>query len=123
MRLGMGRTITRGIGASALAATVALGSFAPATHATRAGANAANTLTIGWAIETKTLDPANSAANPDIWVMVSIFDPLLRLGPDGNTIIPGLATSWSISKDGTAYTFHLRKGATYSDGTPVTSGD
>ena len=42
---------------------------------------------------------------------------------DGTTITPGLATSWSLSKDGTTYTFDLRKGAVYSDGTPVTSSD
>src|SRR5947208_17185848 len=58
----------------------------------------ANTLTIGWAVETKTLDPVNNPENPDIWVMVNIYDQLIRTGNDGTSLVPDLATSWNISK-------------------------
>ena len=37
--------------------------------------------------------------------------------------IPGQAESWDISEDGLVYTFHLRDGIQWSDGTPVTAGD
>ena len=38
-------------------------------------------------------------------------------------IIPGAAESWKISDDGKVYTFNLRKGATWSNGDPVTADD
>jgi peptide/nickel transport system substrate-binding protein len=37
--------------------------------------------------------------------------------------MPALARSWEISSDGTRYTWHLRRGARFSDGTPITSAD
>ena len=37
--------------------------------------------------------------------------------------IPGQAESWDVSEDGLVYTFHLRDGIQWSDGTPVTAGD
>ncbi len=37
--------------------------------------------------------------------------------------IPGQAESWDVSADGLVYTFHLRSGIQWSDGTPVTAGD
>lgn len=46
-----------------------------------------------------------------------IYDSLVEYGEKGR-IIPSLATSWEISPDGKAYTFHLRKGVKFSDGTP-----
>ncbi|MDB5077966.1 MAG: hypothetical protein JWO42_4145, partial [Chloroflexi bacterium] len=64
----------------------------PAAQHVRA-ASASNTLTIGWSIETKTLDAAGNAQNPDIWVMNNIYDQLIRIGPDGTTLTPDLATS------------------------------
>jgi len=88
----------------------------------RAG-TAANTLSIGWSIETKTLDPVNNPQNPDIWVMVNIYDQLVRVGNDGTSLVPDLATSWDISKGGTVYTFHLRKGVVFQNGQKLTAGD
>ena len=47
-----------------------------------------------------------------------MFDNLVRRDPrdSGKTIIPDLAHSWEISKDGKSYTFHLRKGVQFHDG-------
>jgi len=67
------------------------------------------------------LDPYRSYSNGSIFVMSQIFDQLIELGP-GSTLQPGLATSWSRSKDGLSYTFHLRA-AKFSDGSPVTAQD
>jgi peptide/nickel transport system substrate-binding protein len=54
-----------------------------------------------------------------------MFDNLIRRDPrdSGNTIIPDLAHSWEISKDGMAYTFHLRKGVLFHDGAEFTADD
>ncbi len=54
-----------------------------------------------------------------------MFDNLIRRDPrdSGKTIIPDLAHSWEISKDGKTYTFHLRKGVEFHDGAELTSDD
>lgn len=46
-----------------------------------------------------------------------IYEPLVHYGTQGQ-ILPGLAESWDISPDGKVYTFHLRQGVVFSDGTP-----
>ncbi|MCO5381399.1 MAG: ABC transporter substrate-binding protein [Methanosarcina barkeri] len=50
-----------------------------------------------------------------------IFDSLLERDEIG--IIPWLAENWNVSSDGTEYTFHLREGVSWSDGTPFTAND
>ncbi|MEJ0020868.1 MAG: ABC transporter substrate-binding protein [Acetobacteraceae bacterium] len=53
-----------------------------------------------------------------------MFDNLIRRDPrDGKSIIPDLAHSWEISKDGTSYTFFLRKDVPFHDGAEMTSED
>ena len=44
-------------------------------------------------------------------------------GQGGIRIVPGLAESWKISEDGLSYTFNLKKGVKFHDGTPVTPED
>src|SRR5579864_5077695 len=53
------------------------------------------------------------------------FDNLVRRDPrdSGKTIIPDLAHSWEIAKDGKTYTFHLRQGVQFHDGAELTSDD
>jgi ABC-type transport system substrate-binding protein len=55
----------------------------------------------------------------------SMYDNLIRHNPldGGQTIIPDLAHSWEIAKDGKTYTFHLRKGVLFHDGAELTSAD
>ena len=54
-----------------------------------------------------------------------MFDNLIRRDPrdSGKTIIPDLAHSWEIAKDGKTYTFFLRKGVQFHDGAELTSED
>ncbi len=54
-----------------------------------------------------------------------MFDNLIRRDPrdSGKTIVPDLAHSWEIAKDGKTYTFHLRKDVLFHDGTEFTSAD
>ena len=54
-----------------------------------------------------------------------MFDNLIRHDPrdSGKTIIPDLAHSWEISKDGKTYTFFLRKGVQFHDGAELTADD
>jgi peptide/nickel transport system substrate-binding protein/oligopeptide transport system substrate-binding protein len=48
--------------------------------------------------------------------------PLVRLDKDFN-LVPAAAKSWEASKDGLTWTFHLDRGLTWSDGTPLTADD
>ena len=54
-----------------------------------------------------------------------MFDNLIRRDPrnGGKTIIPDLAHSWEIAKDGKTYTFHLRQGVPFHDGAELTAED
>ena len=52
-----------------------------------------------------------------------MYPQMVRFNMDGSEIGPNLAESWEISDDGTTYTFHLREGVKWSDGTPHSSED
>jgi len=54
-----------------------------------------------------------------------MFDNLIRRDPrdSGQTIIPDLAHSWEIAKDGKTYTFHLHQGVQFHDGAELTAED
>ena len=55
-------------------------------------------------------------------VVTSLYEGLLDYAPDSsNEIVPLLAESWEVSEDQTTYTFKLREGLTFSDGTPLDS--
>lgn len=75
------------------------------------------TLTIGWAEEPDTLNPAGSGARDVGPIIANIFDTLVYLTQNGQPT-PDLATSWKISNGGKLYTFTLRKGVKFQDGTP-----
>ena len=49
----------------------------------------------------------------------TLYDQLLGFKPGTTEVIPSLASSWEISKDGLSYTFNLIKNAKFTDGTPV----
>lgn len=65
--------------------------------------------------------PATQDKNADN-AASQLYDPLVFQDLDGK-IVPGLAESWEVSDDGTAYTFHLRKGITFHNGEPFTADD
>lgn len=70
----------------------------------------------------ETIDPAlNSSADGSNMIMHA-FETLLIVDKD-NKIVPGQAETYDISKDGLTYTFHLRDGLKWSDGTPLTAND
>lgn len=75
----------------------------------------AGTLKIAIAAETGDLDLLTNVSSLSSYTIV--FDGLVHYGPNG-TIQPGLAESWEVAPDGLSITFNLRKGVTFSDGTP-----
>ena len=88
-----------------------------------AGASAQDTATVGLQLEPPHLDPTSAAAGAIDQVLYSnVFEGLTRFGADGE-VLPGLAESWQVSKDGLTYTFKLRMGVTFHDGTAFDAGD
>jgi peptide/nickel transport system substrate-binding protein len=61
--------------------------------------------------------------NTALFTLGNVYDGLLRVTKDGASVEPALATSWDTSADGLTWTFHLRPGVKFSDGTPLTSND
>lgn len=68
-------------------------------------------------------DPDKSAAYGSYQTVYAVLEPLVRFGSDGQSLEPGLAESWTYDAAAKAWTFVLRKGATFSDGSPLTSAD
>lgn len=95
------------------------GSSPSSTGAAKSG----GALTFAWEVEPTTLDPITPSDNITIYTILNVFEQLVRVNADGSGLEPGLAASWDISTDGLTYTFHLREGAKFSDGSPVTAED
>ena len=70
--------------------------------------------------EPETLDPHLVSGVPEHRIYYSLFEGLTTNDPKTAAGIPGLAESWTVSDDGTVYTFKLRK-TTWSDGVPITA--
>ena len=81
-------------------------------------------LRIGVTMRPPHFDIHQSGTINTLAAMTVMFDNLIRRDPrDGQTIIPDLAESWEIAKDGKTYTFHLRKGVEFHDGAELSSED
>ena len=86
-------------------------------------AHAKSDITVAMQLEPPHLDPTSAAAGAIDSVLYSnVFEGLTRFGPDGS-VNPGLAESWAISDDGKTYTFKLRSGVKFHDGSDMTAED
>jgi len=72
--------------------------------------------------EPDNLDPNRSNFSTEAAVIRQVFEPLLTFDKDLKPV-PAAASSYDVSADGKTYTFHLRAGARWSDGQPVTAKD
>ncbi len=70
----------------------------------------------------ETIDPALNSAVDGGNMLLHAFECLLIVDQDGK-LAPGQAESWETSEDGLTWTFHLREGLKWSDGTPLTAND
>lgn len=75
-------------------------------------------LAVGQIAEPQSLDPAAVTALNDFRILVNMYDGLVRFRDGSLDIEPALAESWEISDDGTVYTFTLREGVSFHDGSP-----
>ncbi|MEW5899292.1 MAG: ABC transporter substrate-binding protein, partial [Bacillota bacterium] len=66
----------------------------------------------------QTLDPAQAHDYASLKVIANIYEGLVKFKPGTFEVEPCLATSWETSKDGLRWTFKLRPGVVFHDGTP-----
>jgi peptide/nickel transport system substrate-binding protein len=115
------RSLLAGTAAGAAAGT--LGTFAPFAApmpliARAQEAQQGGTLTYGVSFDVDgTLDPQVSNYDSTIRIMLNVCEPLIWM-PTATEFVPGLADSWEVSEDGLTYTFTLKEGVTFHDGTP-----
>jgi peptide/nickel transport system substrate-binding protein len=79
--------------------------------------SATDTIVFGTESDPILLDPSLISDGPSLRATDQIFNSLVGFKLGGTTIVPELATSWKPSKSGLSWTFQLRKGVKFSDGT------
>lgn len=94
--------------------------FRSAQDATPVAGGAITIVTLG---DAQTINPLSVNETEGTWRAKLLFDQLVDLDLVTLEPAPGIADSWDISEDALTYTFHLNPGATFSDGTPLTSAD
>lgn len=117
-----------GVSAAALGLAACGGSKSgsTATSGSTAGSTAGGTNTAGFTVQygsnPETMDPALNSAIDASNTIITIFEPLLLIN-ENNEVIGGQAESWEASEDGLTWTFTMRDGLKWSDGTDLTAKD
>ncbi|MHB8062231.1 MAG: ABC transporter substrate-binding protein [Ruminiclostridium sp.] len=84
---------------------------------TAAKSRAQDTIIYAQSADPRGLDPALVDDGLSANVMVNVYEGLLKYNKDSTKVEPSLAESWDISSDGLTYTFYLKKGVKFQDGT------
>lgn len=109
-----------GVGTAFLLVFAALGLGVALLAVTAPGRSAIprDVLVVGQTAEPKSLDPATVTASNDFRILVNLFEGLTRFKSGTLEVEPALAQGWEIADGGRTYTFHLRPGVRFHDGTP-----
>ena len=113
------RDLLRAAGAATIIAACAPATQPGATSTGKAAA-ATGTLTFLWGGDTDKLDPPAMTTQEGFIATTALYEGLVRYKPNSTDIEPALAERWDISSDGLAYTFHLRSGVKFHDGSALT---
>jgi peptide/nickel transport system substrate-binding protein len=89
-----------------------------ARQAAAGGGAATDTLRFAFLADMQVPDPDVFYEGEGLTVTLSCYDNLIRYKPSSAEFMPWLAESWEVSTDGLTYTFKLRSGVKFSDGTP-----
>lgn len=82
----------------------------------------ASGFTVQYGPNPETLDPALNSAIDGANTLITVFEPLLLID-ENNEVIPGQAESYTVSDDGLVWTFTMRDGLKWSDGSDLTAKD
>ena len=109
--------------AGAVAACLLVAGAATAGSRSEASPSGAapDTLIYAGAADPTYLDPALVSDGESFRVTKQIYESLVDFAPGTTRLIPGLAKSWSVARDGRTYTFNLRGGVRFHDGTAFNS--
>ena len=120
-----------GVGAAALGLAACGGSKSGSTAtsgsaSSAAGSSTGSVNTAGFTVQygpnPETLDPALNSAVDGANTIITIFEPLLLIN-ENNEVIGGQAESWEESEDGLTWTFTMKDGLKWSDGSDLTAKD
>ena len=120
-----------GVGAAALGLAACGGSKSGSTAtsgtaSSAAGSSTGSVNTAGFTVQygpnPETLDPALNSAVDGANTIITVFEPLLLIN-ENNEVVGGQAESWEVSEDGLTWTFTMRDGLKWSDGTDLNAKD
>lgn len=119
-----------GVGAAALGLAACGGSKSGSTaasgNASSAGSSTGSINTAGFTVQygsnPETLDPALNSAVDGANTIITVFETLLIIN-ENNETVPGQAESWTTSEDGLTWTFTMRDGLKWSDGSELNAKD
>ena len=119
-----------GVGAAALGLAACGGSSssstATSTSTASSAASGSSVSTAGFTVQyggnPETMDPALNSAIDGANTIITIFEPLLLIN-ENNEVVGGQAESWEASEDGLTWTFTMRDGLKWSDGTDLNAKD
>lgn len=87
-----------------------------------AEAQDSDTLVIARSMDVNSLDPSRAFCDTCQFYLTAVYETLVTLDADNQTLVPNLAESWEVNDDFTEFTFKL-KDATFADGSPVEASD
>ena len=108
-------------GGSKSGSTATSGSASSAAGSSTGSVNTAG-FTVQYGSNPETLDPALNSAIDASNTIITVFEPLLLIN-ENNEVVGGQAESWEASEDGLTWTFTMRDGLKWSDGTDLTAKD
>ena len=74
-------------------------------------------------LEPTTMDPGVSYGDDELDIFFNIYDGLTGIDQATGEVVPRVAESWEINEDASVYTFKIREGVTWSDGTALNAND
>ena len=121
------RTLIAGVSVAALAALAGCGSGASNSSSSSSASGGTpvrgGNLVIARTADSESMNNTTVFDNESIWVFENIYQPLYTVSNNGKSVVPELATGYTVSPNKMTYTFTLRKGVKFSTGKPMTSAD
>jgi peptide/nickel transport system substrate-binding protein len=106
---------------AALASSLGCGCSSSGGSSGGSSAGGGNTLIYAQPEDPKTLDPINTDIAEAVHVITNLFDTLVTYHDETTELVPALAERWETSDDGLVWSFYLRSGVKFHDGTPLNS--